>query len=110
MAACAVAVAETAAEKLALVAPAATVTVEGTATAELLLARLTTNPPLAAAAFRVTEQASVPAPVMDGFAQETPLSAGRPAPDRLIELEAPEEELLEMMTVPEAGPATAGSN
>jgi len=51
------------------VEPAATVTEAGTVTDELLLARLTVNPPVAAAAFRVTVQLSVPAPVKDPLAQ-----------------------------------------
>lgn len=53
--------AETAAEKLALVAPAGTVTSAGTATAVPLFVMLTLNPPLGAAPVRVTLQASVPA-------------------------------------------------
>jgi hypothetical protein len=63
VAVCVVVTDETVAEKLALLAPAATVTDEGTVTAELLLDRLTANPPLAAAVFRVTVQVSVPEPV-----------------------------------------------
>jgi hypothetical protein len=47
----------------ALVAPAGTVTVTGTMTAGLLLARLAVSPPLGAAAFSVTVQASVADPV-----------------------------------------------
>ncbi len=60
---------ETVAVKLAVVAPAATVTVAGTVTDELLLARLTAKPPVGAAAFRVTVQLSVPAPVIEPLAQ-----------------------------------------
>ena len=66
----------TVAEKLALVAPAATVTEAGTVTEELVLARPTANPPLGAAALSDTVQASVPAPVMDAFEQESPVSTG----------------------------------
>jgi hypothetical protein len=77
--------AETVAEKLALVAPAATVSEAGTVTAALLLARFTVNPPLAAASFRVTVQASVPAPVIDALLQESVESAtgtgGAPGPE-----------------------------
>ena len=51
----------TVAEKLAEVAPAATVTEEGTVTDEELLANVTANPPVGAAADSVTVQASVPA-------------------------------------------------
>ncbi len=69
VAVCAVLTAETVAKKLAVVALAATVTVPGTVTAELLLARLTVNPPLGAAALSATVQESVPAPVIDPLAQ-----------------------------------------
>jgi hypothetical protein len=62
--------------KLALVAPAATVTDAGTVTAPLLLARLTPNPPLGAASFKVIEQLSVPAPVIDERLQLSPLNTG----------------------------------
>jgi hypothetical protein len=65
MAVCELVTDETVAEKLALLAPAATVTVAGTVTAELLLDRLTANPPLAATAFSVTVHVSVPAPRKD---------------------------------------------
>lgn len=67
-------IAVTAALKLALEEPAATVTEAGTVTAVLLLVRLTATPPLAAAALKVTVQLSVPAPVMEAALQETPLS------------------------------------
>jgi hypothetical protein len=68
--------ADTVAVKLAVVDPAATVTEAGTVTAELLLARLTANPPLGAAAFSVTVQLSVPAPVIDPLAQVSALNTG----------------------------------
>ena len=97
-------------EKLALVAPAATVTVAGTVTEELLLARLTENPPVAAAAFSVTVQASVAAPVTEELEQEIPVSTGTPVPPRLIAAEALVEELLAMVSVPLAAPAAVGSN
>lgn len=73
---CEVLTEETVAMKLAAVAPAATVTVAGTVTAELLLARLTIKPPLPAAALSVTVQLSVPAPVIDPFVQIRELSVG----------------------------------
>ena len=66
---CAVLTEETVAAKLALVAPTAMVTEAGTTTALLLLARLTVKPPPAAAAFSVTVQLSVPAPVMEPLLQ-----------------------------------------
>src|ERR1700691_5737020 len=86
---CAVETAETVAEKLALVAPEATVTEVGAVTAVVLLAKQTVNPPLAAAAFSDTVQASVPALVMEEFEQVSELSTGMPVPLKLIEVEAP---------------------
>ena len=68
VAVCAVLTVETVAVKLAS-SPAATVTVAGTLTAELLLVRLTLKPPLGAAALSATVQESVPAPVIDPLAQ-----------------------------------------
>jgi len=59
----AVLTAVTAAEKLALVAPAGTVTEVGTVTALLLLESVTACPPVGAAELSVTVQLSVPAPV-----------------------------------------------
>ena len=110
VASCAVETAETAAEKLALVVPAATLTEAGTVTEAELLARLAANPPLGAAAFSVTLQASVPAPVIDELVQETELSTGTPVPERLMEFELPEDELLATVTAPFAAPAAVGSN
>jgi hypothetical protein len=101
---------DTVAEKLAVVAPAATVTVVGTVTTLLLLARLTANPPLAAAAFSVTVQLSVPAPVIDPLEQLSPVSTGTPEPLRLTALEAPVEELLVNVSAPVAAPAATGPN
>jgi hypothetical protein len=102
--------AETVAEKLAVVDPAATVTVAGTVTAELLLATLTVNPPLAAAAFSVTVQLSVPAPVIEPLEQLSALNIGTPLPLRAIVVDEPLEELLVRVNEPEAAPATVGSN
>jgi hypothetical protein len=73
---CADVTAATVAVNPALVAPAGTVTVAGTVTAALLLERLTASPPVAAAADRVTVQASDPAPVIKLWAQENDCSAG----------------------------------
>ncbi len=69
VAVCAVLTGETVAVNVALLAPAATVSVAGTDTALLLLARLTPNPLLGAAALSATVQESVPAPVIDPLAQ-----------------------------------------
>jgi hypothetical protein len=99
-----------AAEKLAELAPAGTTIEAGTVTDELLLARLTENPPLAAAAFSITVQASVPAPVMDEFAQESAAGTGRPVPLKLITDVPFGEELLLMVRAPVAAPAAEGSN
>ena len=60
--------------KLALVAPEATVTDDGTVTDALLLVRLTAWPPLGAAAVSVAVQLSVPAPVIDPLVQLSSLS------------------------------------
>jgi hypothetical protein len=101
---------DTLAVKLALVAPDATVTFAGTATSELLLARLTANPPLAAAAFRETVQLSVPAAENDPLVQLRPPNIGTPVPLKLTVLGVPEEELLATVSVPAADPAATGSN
>ena len=110
VAVCAVVTEETVAVKAAVVEPAATVTVAGTAAALLLLARLTVNPPVAAAAFRVTVQLSVPDPANDPLVQLSPLSTGTPVPLRLTTVEVPLEELLVRVSEPEAAPAVVGSN
>jgi hypothetical protein len=102
--------AETVAVKLPVVAPAATVTLAGTVTAELLLARLTANPPLAAAAFRVTVQLSVLAVVIDPLVQLSALNTGKPVPLRLITVDVPLDELLVSVSEPVAAPANVGSN
>jgi hypothetical protein len=91
---CAVDTEATVAEKLAVVAPAATVTEAGTVTAALLLVRFMANPPLPAAAFIVMVHASVPAPVMEEFAQDNPVREGTPVPLSATVVEDPEEELL----------------
>lgn len=75
VAVCAVLTAATVAEKAALAAPAATVTVAGTVTAELLEARLTANPAAGAAPFNDTVQLAAPAPTMDALPHARELSA-----------------------------------
>jgi hypothetical protein len=96
--------------KLPVVAPAATVTLAGTVTAELLLTRLTANPLLPAAAFKVTVQLSVPAPAIDPLTQVNALSTGSPLPLRLITVDVSLEELLVKVSEPDAVPDAAGSN
>lgn len=59
----------------ALTEPAGTVVDAGTLTEVLLLARVTANPPLGAAAVSVTEHASDAAPVSDPLLHDTALSA-----------------------------------
>jgi hypothetical protein len=95
-----VATEDTVAVNPALLAPAGTVTVLGTVTAELLLDRLTSSPPLGAAAVSVTVQASVPDPVIDPLLQESALSAAGvavPLPVRPITAVALIDELLVMV-------------
>lgn len=70
--------AATEAENEAVVAPESTETDAGTVTAVLLLARLTTRPVLGAAALSLTEQLSVPAPIMEVLVQLRLESEGVP--------------------------------
>jgi hypothetical protein len=110
VACCVVFTGDTVAVKLAVLAPAATVTVAGALTSALLLARLTVNPPVAAAAFSVTVQESVPAPAMDLLAQLNPVSTGTPVPFRVTVVDDPVCELLTSVNWPATRPAAAGSN
>ena len=66
--------ADAVAVKPALLAFAATVTLAGTFTAVLLLARLTTRPPLGAGPLSVTVKVSVAAPVTVALEQAMPFS------------------------------------
>ncbi len=102
--------AETVAEKLALAAPAATVIEAGTVTMELLLARETGNPPVAAIELSVTVQASLAAPVIDPSVQVRPLNTGCPVPLRLIVDVVPVDELLVNVIEPLIRPAAVGAN
>lgn len=61
--------------KPALVEFAGTMTETGTAADASLLERFTVDPPLGAAALKVTVQASVPAPVIDPLVQASALRA-----------------------------------
>jgi hypothetical protein len=112
---CVVLTAETVAVKLALVAPAATVTEAGTVTALLLLARLTAKPPLSAAAFSVTVQLSVPAPVIDALVHVRLVKvvcvlAVIPVPLRPITIVPLLEALLVIVNWPVAVPVACGEN
>jgi hypothetical protein len=98
-----------------LVAPAGTVTVPGTVTAELLLDRFTSSPLLGAEAVSVTVHASVPAPVMDLLLQESALSTAVllpvvPVPLSLITGLPLVEELLAIVNCPVVVPVAAGIN
>jgi hypothetical protein len=64
--------------------PACTVTVDGTATAELSLDKLMPSPPLAAEALSEIVQLTVASPVIDALLQVRPFSAGMPVPLKLI--------------------------
>jgi hypothetical protein len=99
---------EAVALKLALFTPAATITVAGTATAELLLARFTGIPLLAGEAFSVTVQLSVAFPASEPFAQLSPVNTGMPAPFNFTIDDDPPEVLLVNVIRPVAVPAAAG--
>lgn len=96
--------------KTALLAPAGTVTAAGTLTSELLLARFTANPPLADAAFSVTEQLTVPDPEIDPAEQLSAFSTGTPVPLRPIAADPPAKELLVSVSCPVTAPALEGAN
>lgn len=108
--ACAVLTAVTVAVKLALLAPAATVTEDGAVTAELLLVRLTLTPPVGAAALKVAVQLSVPAPVIELLVQLSADSTGTPRPVRPTLFNAPSAELLVRSSSPVVEPTAVGSN
>ena len=94
--------------KPALAAPAATVTEEGTFTADELLERVTTWPPVGAAAFSVTVQLSVVAPVAEELVQLRLLGIACPVPLRAMVEVVPVEELLVKVTAPLLAPAVVG--
>jgi hypothetical protein len=85
----------------ALVAPAGTVTVDGTVIALLLLAKLTVRPPLSAGPFSVTVQASSVDPNRALLVQLNELKvvlAVAPIPLRLITVVSPLEALLAIVS------------
>ena len=65
------------------------VTEPGTSIALLLLARLTSRPLLPAAAFKVIEQESEAAPVIDPLTHVSPVRTGTPVPLRATVAEEP---------------------
>ena len=108
VAVCRAVTAPTVAEKLALVAPAATVTEDGTFTAEELLDKLTAWPPVGAAALRVTVQVSVVAFVSEELVQFKLLGIAWPVPLRAMAEVVPAEESLVSVSFPLAAPAVVG--
>ena len=100
----------TVAEKFPVFVPPASATLMGTVTAELLLVRFTVNPLLAAAVFSVTVQLSVPAPVIELFAQLSPVNTGTPVPLSATVADVPVDELLVSASAPLDGPAAVGTN
>jgi len=98
IAACAEGTADALAENCALVAPAGTMTEAGTTTALSLLVRLTARPPLAAAAFSVTVQASIADPVIDPLTHVNSVSNGTPVPLSATEVELPFDALLAIVS------------
>jgi hypothetical protein len=110
VAACTVVTGKTLAVKVALLAPAGTVTDAGTVTALSLLARFTSRPPLAAVAFSVTVHVSLDAPVTDPFTQFSSVNTGTPMPLRDTVDEDPFDALLAIVSWPVADPDAAGSN
>jgi hypothetical protein len=106
----------TTAEKAALVAPAATITEDGTVTVALLLARFTEKPPSAAAAFNVTVHASVPEPIIELLLHASDVNVGagaftaRPVPLRLITSVPLIAASLVTVNKPFAAPEVDGSN
>ncbi len=98
------------AANIALVAPAATVTDDGTVSAEVLLERFTARPPVGAKMLDITVHVSVPDPEICALAQLNPLSAAvwpdfDPLPWSLTVRDGVEELLV--MTLKEAVESTA---
>ena len=110
MAVCAVVTEVMVAVNTVLLDPAGTVSEAGIVTALLLLARFTTAPPVAAAAFNVAVQLSVPAPVIAPLLQLSELSTGAPVPLRLMIEDGEDDELLVRVTCPVKEPAVVGLN
>jgi hypothetical protein len=99
---------ETLATNAAEVAPEGMVTDAGTATAALLLTRLTVCPVVRAAPLKLTEHETEAGPTMALLLQASPLKTGIPVPLRLTVALGHEGALLTMVTVPDAVPLLAG--
>jgi len=98
---------------VALLAPAGTTTDAGRVTALLLSDKATLIPPVGADPESVTVQASLPAPVMLAFWQESELRDGVtvvPVPLRLIVAVGLVDEVLVMLNCPVTEPAVVGLN
>jgi hypothetical protein len=99
---------------VALLAFSITVTVDGTETAESLLARLTISPLLPAAELSVTVQLSVPAPANVALAQLTAVNVSAGVDTIPVPLKGnvrlPVVELLASVRSPAADPALVGVN
>lgn len=99
--------------KPALVDPSGTITLAGTVTALLSLARLMFTPPVGAAEARLAVQESVPAPLIEAWLHEIDVSAGaaatNPVPLRFA-TRLPCWELLAIVRAPVAAPACCGLN
>ena len=107
---CALVTASTVAVKVALVAVAGTVTEAGTVTALLLLARVTTVPPLGAEPDKLTVQESPNAPVMEVLLQEIALTVGATAVPVPLRLTATAGALLDRVNCPVTELALVGVN
>jgi hypothetical protein len=91
------------AENVALLAPAGTVTEDGTFTIDVLLERLINNPFVGAAALVVTVHVSVAAALRLVLAQVKPLNAAAclvPLPCNVTEAAAPDEALVITLSSP----------
>jgi len=112
---CVIVTAATVAVKLALVAPAGTVTVAGAVTALLLLLKSTVTPPAPAAEFSVTVHESGIAPVATTSAQLRELRSAEdaavvPVPERATTNEPPVDASLVISKLPVAAPVALGLN
>jgi len=100
----------TVAVKVALVPVAGTVTAFGTEAAPLLLARVTTVPPLGAEPDKLTVQESPNAPVIEVLLQEIALTVGATAVPVPLRLTATAGALLERVKFPVTELAAVGAN
>ena len=91
-------------------APALTMTLEGTETALLLLAKATLMPPAGAALDKLTEQVSESAPVIEVLPHEIPLTVGATAMPVPLMLTEAVGALLEIVNCPVVDVALVGSN